>query len=358
MKILLLGFGNLKHMPYARFYLDAFAGEGQQVHLLWWNRDGKPEDCPAGVAGHEFLWPIEDDIPKFRKLRGFRAYRRFALDLLDRQKFDLLVVLHTLPGVLLYDRLIRDYRGRFIFDYRDVTYEAFLPYRAIVHGLVHGSRITFVSSRGFLERLPQNHKIHISHNLRLVPSAVGTAPGEGPIRIGFWGYIRHGGLNRKLIAALGNDARFELHYYGREQAIGRGLKDYAKQNGIHNVFFHGSYEPGDQDRFARETDLLHNLYSNTEAPSQRLAMTNKFYDGLIYGLPQLCMRDSYMGDLVEREGLGLACDPADLDFPDRVWAYCRCLNRETLHNRCRQVLDTVTEEYHRGRELLRDAVRE
>ena len=355
-KILLLGFSNLRYMPYARFWMDRLDPKNQDLHLLLWNRDGSPEDCPEGVRVHEFRWPMEDQIPKYRKLPAFWNYRRYALSLLDRERFDYIAVLHSLPGVLLLDRLLRDYRGRFFFDYRDVTYESFPPYRGIIHKLVDASRLTFISSDGFRRVLPRSEKLHTVHNLRPVSESYRPGREPGPIRIGFWGCIRHEKLNRRLIAALGSDPRFQLHYYGPKQAAARNLEDYVNRIGADNVFFHGPYRPGDQDRFALETDVLHNLYSNTESPSQKLAVTNKFYDGLLYGLPQLCFRGSWMGDLAEREALGLACDPQDPDFADQVWDYYRSLDREALIRRCRSCLELARQENDRGGQILHDAV--
>ncbi len=359
MKILLMGFAKMKYMPYMHFYLDQIDRRQHEVHVLYWNRDCAPEIPPAGVACHEFAWSMEDDIPKLRKLRGFYAYRKFAADLLRRERFDLLIVMHSLPGVLLSGLLTRKYRDRFIFDYRDYTYEAFAPYRRIIHKLVCASRATFVSSDGFRDALPPLDKIYTSHNLRPAALAQRRQPVrrmEGPLRIAFWGYIRHEQLNRKIIRALAGDERFQLHFYGREQAIALNLKEYAQTLGADNVVFHGAYDPGAQDVFAANTDLLHNLYSNTEAPAQQRAMTNKYYDGLVYRLPQLCMKDSFMGSRVAQEGLGLVCDPDAPDFADAIWDYYHRIDMEEFCRRCDEVLAQVLREYEEGRSVIDDAI--
>lgn len=359
MKILLMGFAKMKYMPYMHFYLNQMDREQHEIHVLYWNRDCAPESPPAGVTCHEFAWSMEDDIPKARKLRGFYEYRKFAAALLRREKFDFLVVMHSLPGVLLSGILTRQYRDRFIFDYRDYTYESFAPYRRIIHGLVRASRATFVSSDGFRDALPELDKIHTSHNLRpdaLSHRAQPVRREDALVRIAFWGYIRHAQLNRKIIRALAGDERFELHFYGREQAIALDLKAYAGELGADNVVFHGAYDPGQQDDFARETDLLHNIYSNTEAPAQQRAMTNKYYDGLVYRLPQLCMKDSFMGDLVAEEGLGLVCDPDSPDFADTIWNDYQHLDMEALGRRCDAALARVLREYEEGRSVIEDAI--
>lgn len=55
MKILLIGFTKIAYMPYMNFYLKQFANEDNEIHLLYWNRDGKDEiPIPDYVKLHEF----------------------------------------------------------------------------------------------------------------------------------------------------------------------------------------------------------------------------------------------------------------------------------------------------------------
>lgn len=346
-------------MPYLNFYVEQLDFHKNDVHVLFWNRDCQSEILPSNLTIHEFTYAMEDDIPKSQKLNGFRKYRKFAKKVLEREKPDFLIILHSLPGVLLHNSIVRNYRNRFIFDYRDYTYEDICLYRRIIHSLVMASRITFVSSNGFRNVLPLVDKIYTSHNLfsnAMTHRQERNDLVRSPIRISFWGFIRHEELNRKLINRLTGDERFELHYYGREQTIARSLKVYAQQLHADNVFFHGSYSPGEQDNFARETDLIHNIYSNSEAPSQVYAMTNKYYDGLVYRIPQLCMRDSYMGELVEKQGIGMLCDPEDNLFADKVWLYYQKLDRTRFNLCCDNILNQVYREYNEGKDIVSNAI--
>ncbi len=353
MRVLLIGFAKLKYMPYKDFYLHKLDCGKQEVHFLYWNRNGKPEAREPGIHYHEFVWPMEDDIPKLKKLRGFWAYRVYAQKLLQELQFDLIIVMHSIPAVLLNGILVRNYSGRFIFDYRDETYESFAPYRKCIHRAVEASYVTFVSSDGFRHLLPASGKIMTSHNLSvdvLHNRLFHRRDAEHPLRIGFWGYIRHEQLNCALIDRLAGDSRFELHFYGREQAIAHRIRAHAAD--AQNVWFHGAYQPQERLDFANQTDLLHNLYSNTEAPPQRDAMTNKYYDGIGMYLPQLCMPDSFMGKRVQEQGVGLVCDPSWEDFGDRIWNYYHGLDALTFQRNCDLALERVLEQYNRGSECV------
>ena len=346
-------------MPYLNFYLGQLNCKTNDIHLLYWNRDGKKEKIPENVKCHEFAYIMQDDIPKINKLRGFAKYKKYAIALIRQERPDFIIVLHSLPCILLSKVLLSEFRKKFIFDYRDYTYENFYPYRKIIYRLINFSKATFISSDGFRQKLPAAENIYISHNISTDPLLRRLEAKHFvsiPIRVGFWGFIRHEQLNRLIIYRLANDRRFELHYFGRKQAIANSLEKYANQLNAKNVFFHGSYSPGEQDQFAKKIDIIHNIYSNTEAPSQLFAMTNKYYDGLIYRLPQLCMCGSYMGENVHSKGLGLICDPEDPQFADEVWQYYQELDVAKFSDCCDKELERIILEYNEGKTAIQNAI--
>lgn len=358
-KILILGFAKIKYMPYLNFYLDQLNLKKNDIHLLYWNRDGEKEITPENVICHEFAYIMQDDVPKVNKLRGFAKYKKYAIALIHYEQPDFIIVLHSLPGVLVSKVLLGEFRKKFIFDYRDYTYENFYLYRKIIYRLISLSKATFISSEGFRQKLPAAENIYISHNLPADPlrrRLVAKHFVSATIRIGFWGFIRHEQLNRLIIYRLANDDRFELHYFGRKQAIANSIEAYANQLNANNVFFHGSYSPGEQDQFAKEIDIIHNIYSNTEAPSQLLAMTNKYYDGLIYRLPQLCMHGSYMGENVGNKGLGLVCNPENPQFADEIWQYYNTLDIIKFSDCCDKELARIISEYNDGKAMIQNAI--
>lgn len=356
MKILIAGFTKIKYMPYLHFYLDRISLEKHDVHILLWNRDGKEEPMPEGkITYHTFRCLQQDDVGKLSKLGSFRKYRKYAARVIRQEKPDFIIMLHSLPAVLVSDILLRQYPGKFIFDYRDYTYEGFGPFHRIVNRLVEASQSTFVSSDGFRSVLPKLDKVYTSHNLLLDSLShreKKTNREKDRVRIGFWGFPRHEKLNRQMIRSLGGDDRFELHYYGREQAICTRLKQYAGELGAKNVFFHGEYWPEDRYDFQNQVELIHNLYSNSELPPTRLPMGNKYYDGILFYLPQLCMPGSYMGQRVREAEVGLCIDPYCQDFADRVWDYYQKLDYERFMENCDRELGRILKEYQQSAQAI------
>lgn len=345
-----------------KFYLDNLSADKHELHLLYWNRDEKPEPntLPKGVVLHEFSKFQEEYVPKYQKLGSFLGYRRYAKRLLKQETFDFIIVLHSLPGVLLSGMLKRRYKGRYIFDYRDLTYEAFLPYRKVIHRLVKDSYATFVSSNGFRPFLPMacTDKIYTSHNFMMESlaqrDALEITSKEAPIiRIAYWGFIRDEWVNCRLIDRLGRDNRFELHYYGKESRVTRSLQTYALTIGADHVFFHGEYTPEQRYDFAQKTEIIHNMFGDK---NMMVAMSNKYYDGVIFHIPQLCMPGSVMGKRAETAGIGFCCDPLQEDFADRVYEYYHTLDRGSFCASCNKEMSRILSEYEQGCQVIRRAV--
>ncbi len=342
-----------------QFYLEQIDRKEHEVHVLYWNRDGKPEKRENGVIYHEFNYVLSDDIARLRKLDGFAKYKRFAINLLKKEPFDFVIVMHSIPAFLLGNYITAHFQNRFIFDYRDYTYEWIPPFKRRIHKVVNCSYATFVSSNGFRFTLPDAPHIYTSHNILVESLAHRKHPAPRcppPLRIAFWGYIRHESINRQIIDRLANDHRFELHFYGKEQEIAQRLKKHVAEHHVQNVFFHGEYCAEDRYRFSQETELLHNIYSNTEAPSQQYAMTNKYYDGLAFYLPQLCMKESYMAQTAQKNGVGVACDPWEESFPDKIFDYYLHLDWERFRASCDRTLEKIMQEYNEGRKIIYNAV--
>lgn len=339
------------------FYLGNIDQAIHDVHLLYWNRDLKDEDTSkyGSITSHEFRHYQEDEVDKWKKLRSFYLFRKYALNIIDSYNFDFIIVLHSLPGLLLLDKLKSKFPQKYILDYRDSTYEYFYPFRRLVGTLIKYSKCSFTSSDAFRCYFPEiyRNKIFTSHNL-LVDSLNYRdyeKHKSNKVRIAFWGQIRHEHVNKLLIDRLGNDPRFELHYYGREQNIALSLKAYLKESMADNVFFHGEYSPEDRYDFIKNTDIIHNIYLDS---NMLKAMGNKYYDGIIFRIPQVCMPGSFMGNCCEEREIGIAVNPQDTDFSDKIYRYYNSINRINFNKSCDSELSRVLCEYEKGCQVLEE----
>lgn len=339
-----------------KIYIDQLNKSNCETSLIYWDRDSMPDvTISSAVKLYCFKKNLLDSEPILKKIPSFVEYRNFSKEIITKNHFDIIIVLHTTPGVLLSDILTKNYRGRYIIDYRDFTYENLSFYRRIIHCLINNSLMTFVSSKGYLRYLPHSSNIYISHNLLLHSkeerNVRNNSPRENyPIRVRFWGFIRHTQININIIDRIGNDSRFELHYHGREQETGKQLRTYVKKKNIKNVYFHGEYKPFDRVVFASKTEMIHNIYENDVKTTY--AMGNKFYDGLSFYLPQMCNKGSFMGQETESNGVGIMLDPLDPDFADTLYRYYKTVNWETFFTKCDDKLSIIINEYNVGSDHL------
>ena len=109
MKILISGFAKLKYMPYLNFYLNNLDCKKDEIHIIYWNRDLKKENLSnydKNIKFHEFKCFQEDDVNKLTKLKSFKKYKNYVNTIIDKEKFDFIIILHTFPGVLIKNTLL------------------------------------------------------------------------------------------------------------------------------------------------------------------------------------------------------------------------------------------------------------
>ena len=355
-KVLIIGFTKIRYMPYLTFYLNAIDTEKNDVTLFYWNRDENPDIEPSkSITTKMFHFVMRDSEPKYRKIPAFLKFRKAVIKELCQTHYSFIIVLHTLPGVLINDVLLRNYKGRFILDYRDYTYEKIGIYKKIIENLARAARVTFVSSNAFRSYLPQLDNIYTSHNITL--NTLENRPKNRslqykPIRIRYWGLIRYAKTNIRIIKQIKNDDRFEMHFHGRMQGEAEEIQRYCKDNCVNNVFFHGEYKPNERIDFARETDLIQNAQDYDEITKN--AVSNKFYDGAIFYIPQLCTDISFMGQCLKKYGLGLPFDSGADNIADQIYYYISRLNYEQFKRSCDAYVEEVLREYQTGIKILKE----
>lgn len=346
-----MGFVRIVHMPYMHGYVSLLSKENE-LHLISWNRSGTPDaGVPAGITkSFVFDEHIEDADALKSKLPRFARFRKFALGIIDSEKYDRIVVLHSTPGITILDRLSGEYRGRYILDFRDVSHESHGFYRKLISRLSRNAGLVFASSSAYMQYLENSGGVLLKHNL--LPSELSgerrKRNSTGPIAVRYWGMIRHEQANLAMIDALGGDQRFELHYHGREEEVAERLKLRVKERGYGNIFFHGAYFTEERASFAAATDLIHNVYENDFATIG--AMGNKYYDGIQYGIPQICTKGSIMGDEVEMKRLGLAVNYESPNLADEIHLYYEGINSLSFLDSCAKELESIELENNKADE--------
>lgn len=351
MKVLLLGFVRVANMPYMVDYVRLLK-DAHELHLVSWNRSGKPDlPAPNGVErSFVFTDHVEDEDSLRSKLPHIARYRRFVKRITRSERYDKIVVLHSTPGIALLDILKRSYRGKYLLDYRDASHENLGFYKSLIADLSENAGLVIASSPAFFQYLGSPNRAVLKHNLLCEDEPKARKRGQHPIRVRYWGMIRHEAANLALIDELGGDERFELHYNGREEIVAERLKAHVAERGYANVFFHGSYYNDERPSFAADTDLIHNVYENDFATKG--AMGNKYYDGIQFKIPQLCTAGSIMGEMVAERGLGIAIDYSKSGFADVIFDYLKEIDYTSFDKACEEELRSVEKDNKRADEAI------
>lgn len=332
--------GDLKYCPYLSRYTERLEKLKITYRVLFWNRGDFQLNFPDNYVCYDS--PSSENLGKLQKMKDFMGFRKWIMKQLKEYPSDGLILLSTLTGVLLFDKLKR-YNGKYIFDIRDYSFENVDIFRKIERNVIKGSAFTAISSKGFKAFLPE-HDYIIAHNFNRnemidKPTFIKK---EAPLKLVWNGTVRFFDFQKKYIDALKNDNRFLMVYHGAGTDLEK-YKSYCEKNEIKNVVFTGPYDNKDKYKLLEDADILNNCYGGRDGDQLRYAISNRFYDGLIYRTPQLVEKDGYKASVTEKEGVGIALDASEL-FADKLYDYYMQIDPTKFEQACKDALKEIIEE--------------
>lgn len=296
-KIAVVGLHSLHLMQFLYKYTDIMDRNNIEYDVLYWDRDMDTSIKVKAFSGKgiPFSYKMSNYQPKYKKIIGFMKCLRFMVNTINDNQYEKIILLTTQTAFPLYLLSGRVRKSRYIYDYRDLTYEKIPVCKRIIQHIIKNSVFTAISSLGFKDVLGESNRFIISHNVSGLTYCEVKRDSSSKIRLVYWGMIRQLSFNKKICDVFCKDSRFEVHYHGEGQ--NEELESYCKEKGYDNVFFTGRYMVDEIKAFVQKTDILLNLYENDG--QQRLATTVKLYDGIRYGLPMLITRNSHMASLMK-----------------------------------------------------------
>lgn len=263
MKILIVAFHPRTMTPYSKQYEEAALACNNQYDIIFWDRF---TDGPLEKVKNEYWIHRVCTLggSKLKKIPAMLYFRRTVKHIIRTGRYDRIVILNTLPGILLSDVLFSDYYNRYIFDIRDYTYEKYDIYRKRVNRLIDNSYLSTISSEGFYSFIDHNSKIFINHNISNINKRVFTTKdlrNSSHLNIGFVGAVRYEKENETLIDAFANLSDYTISYYGRFNE-GCHLDLYCTARKIENVHFFGPFDNSQKPEIYRHIDLINSLYGN------------------------------------------------------------------------------------------------
>ena len=332
----------VKLSPFANKYINILEQRGIPYEVIQWVRSDEKE---KDDAYHTFYEHTERYGKLASKIMPFLHFRKFAKRLIKQKKYDKLIVLTTQTAVVLFDLLPKKrYRGRYFFDYRDTSYEYIGLYKRLIDKIILNSHTTCISSYGFRKILTDKKELVISHNFQdknYCERVLHSAPHDPsrPVVIGYIGYLREFEYLRSFVDLFGGDARFEFRIHGGGDCVDE-LREHAKQ--YDNVKVFGAYEEKDKMDIVDSFDMI--CYNYPKSFVNYPAVANKFYDGLIRKRPMFANLDTFSGELVKENGLGISLRENDPETTDRIYDYFMGFDRASFEKNCEDFLSRVMEE--------------
>lgn len=315
-KVGIVVFQNLRYAPFLKFYTNILNEmKNVEYDIIYYNRD-----VSLNEPNCENIIPISwcgkgtNAAPKHEKAFNFVLYRKKLIKLLKRKKYDFLIMLMTMPSVLIEDYLIKNYKGKYIFDIRDYTQEKFKPYYKIEEKLLNNSALNVISSKGFLNFLPSS-KYCICHNLddeiakKYKSQQTYIKKTKGPVVISYIGSISYEKQCKELMKLVCEDERFCFYFYGNENTSHK-VSEYANSLKCPRIKLMGAFLPNEKRDIYEKSDLVFNCYGN-DITLVKYAISNKHYDGALYHRPLLVSPNTVMSEIAGENAFALDLDNID-----------------------------------------------
>ncbi len=344
MRIGLILPSNIWYSPYINIYTKVLKDLRIDYDIVSWNRDGK--DSSVGFQYNVRL-PY-NTTNRVKKFKEYFSYCRFVQRICQSQNFDKLIVFGPQIGIFMGKYLRSKYNKRYIFDYRDLSIEQSPIFSKTFFKVLDCAAAIFISSPGFKSCLPLGHKYNISHNFDIdkVYEAISSPQKECGFTRGYniltIGGIRDYDANIEVIDALADVHPFKMMFVGKGPASSQ-IEAYAISRNIGNITFKGFYKKEEEGKFIQESSFLNIYYP--KIISHSTALSNRFYNALIYKKPMLVTSGSIQGDYASRYGLGISVDNCS-DIDKKLMQYVKNTNYTEFFNNCNNLLSQFVGDYN------------
>jgi hypothetical protein len=293
--------------PYLHKYISQINRSTTEVDVLSWDKFLKKET----LSGCNIISYSKSVNNKsfISKVVGYYGYSRFIKRLLKKNNYDGVVFLQTRGSLLVKKLIMKKYKGKFIIDVRDYTYENKPFIKKAIGSIFDNSWGVVISSEGYKSFLPERDYIlvHNSPNLKVTEVVRNEKAASTPLVISYIGLIRFYDQCILTIERFKNDERFSLKFIGAGSSF---LENYCKKNKINNVETVDYFEPSKTLEFYNNSDIVFNLYGNN-SPFLDYALSNKLYYAALLNKPILVSPNTYMEKLSKEYGFGLTVDLND-----------------------------------------------
>ena len=352
----IVSYCNIYVLPYAQIYINELLKKGAKCTLLFWDRDvgTKEKDDPESLCEIiSFQKKVKANSSILIKFVGYLKATKLFRKALKNNNYDGIVFLQAHAAIPFSRVLKRKYRGKYIVDVRDYSFENNRLFRFLEEKTIHNAYRTVISSPAYKQFLPKGEYV-VVHNLFLfdneVVEQIRNKKELDIINISFVGTIRFLEMDYRILDKFKNDYRFQINYYGTGSNI---LKEYCKKNNINNVDFYDTFHPKMTTEFYKKTSLINNLYGNHDKTLD-YAISNKLYHAGQFYIPILVCPETYMASIVVEFKIGYVFDISNPNEPDGLFDWYSHFDRSHLKKGCDMIIEKAREDNNSFYRLLDD----
>lgn len=331
MKTALILGGNKWFSPYYNIYADELRRNDILYDVISWNRD-LSEECT------QLTFTVQmKNSGRLIKLLNYVRYACFVRKIVRKNHYRNLIVFGSQLSVLLIPLLLFSYRRKYIIDFRDLSIEQYPIIKTLFSCILHRSYCNVVSSPGFIKYLPKAEYV-IVHNLNIDLARKGlkikyTYP-EKPYEVLTIGGIRDYESNMEVVKSLANNCMYNIKFVGKGFAS-KKIEESCSLGSYSNVLFSGYYKKEDEPEIIKSSSVLNIFYPQKR--SHMSAMSNRFYNALIYKKPMIVTAGSIQGDYVGKYNLGLSVKNCS-DLADMLCSFIANIDKDSFENNCNLLL--------------------
>ncbi len=336
-----------QNAPHLKIYTNILDEKNISYDVISWDRSGR-------FGKSEFTYNAKSDLKQnsLMKLMSYVKFASFIKKLIKKFRYDKLIIISPQVALFMPFFLRSNYRKNYIFDYRDLSIEQMPIFKPFMKMVLKNSYANIISSPGFKQYLPQGFDYILSHNFNidLVKQALAGEPSyfdASPIKILTIGGIRID-ANYEVIDSLANKDYIELSFIGKGDAAPI-FEEYCKQKDIKNVTFKGFYTKDEEGDIIKKHTMINIFYP--KIPSHITALSNRFYNSLIFKRPMIVTKGGIQGMYAEKYGVGLAVENCD-HLSENLNDYLCHLDFNDYVQNCNKLLSQFVDDYNVFRKAI------
>lgn len=342
---------NVWFCPYVSIYTELFKKNGILYDIISWNRDGKEEDAI------QYNYVLKNRNP-FALLFAYYKFARFVKKTIKKNRYSHLIVFTPQSAIFLCNFLKNNFKDNYIFDYRDLSIEQKFYFKFPFIRVLRNSYANIISSPKFKIYLPKNFDYLISHNFNVnavkqaLKSDSEISIKKNPIDVLTIGGIRDYESNVQIIESLANNENFSIRFVGKGPSV-ESLQKKGNELDVKNLTFEGYYPKEKEKDYVKEATFLNIFYPRK--PSHDTAISNRFYNALIYRKPMITTKYTTQGDYVDKYNLGVSLENCS-NLPEVLKNYVESMDIDKFRTNCNNLLTEFLSDYEIWEKTLLDFV--